>query len=117
VIAGQQHEAAHTDVVFEFLEVKPKAMLMDKGFISNKIIENMKKSGTIAVTPAKTNAVKPPKFFPKTLYKARSRVENFFCRLKKFRRTEFRFEKKQCTFLAFIFFAATIIWIKSIVNS
>ena len=84
VIAGQQHEAAHTDVIFDLLEVKPKAMLMDKGFISNKITENMKKSGTIAVTPPKSIAVNPRKYFPKTLYKARSRVENFFCRLKKF---------------------------------
>lgn len=101
----------------DLLPVKPKVVLMDKGFVGDKIAVKARSLGIIPVVPSKVNAKVKPKFFPKRLYKARARVENFFARLKKFRRIEFRFEKKQVTFLSFIFFASAIIWCKQILNS
>jgi transposase len=40
----------------------------------------------------------------------RHRVENFFCRIKRFRRIATRYDKLACTFLAFVQFAAVLDW-------
>lgn len=116
LVCGNDHEAAHVDVLIDLLDCEPRAILMDKGFIGDKIAQKVRDKGAIPVIPPKVNAKVKKNFFPRTLYKARSRVENFFARLKKFRRIEFRFDKKARNFLSFIQFAAGIIWCKQFIN-
>lgn len=45
------------------------------------------------------------------LYKERHLVENFFCKLKRFRRAATRYEKTARNFLGIIFAAAIRIWL------
>ena len=49
--------------------------------------------------------------FHRGYYRRRHRVENFFGRMKKFRRVATRYDKLAVTFLAFIQFAAIIDWL------
>jgi len=41
----------------------------------------------------------------------RHKVENFFCRLKRYRRLSTRYEKLAITFLAFVQLAAVLDWL------
>lgn len=49
--------------------------------------------------------------YDRTLYKLRHRVENFFQRLKRFRRIATRYDKLTATFFAMVHFAATLTWL------
>jgi putative transposase len=49
--------------------------------------------------------------FHRGYYRRRHRVENFFCRIKRFRRMATRCEKLTLTFLAFVQFAAALDWL------
>jgi transposase len=45
------------------------------------------------------------------LYKERHLVENFFQRIKRYRRVAMRFDKLARNFLAFIFLASSLVWL------
>jgi transposase len=49
--------------------------------------------------------------YDKRLYKRRHRVENFFQRLKRYRRIATRYDKLARTFFAMLCFAAALIWL------
>jgi transposase len=49
--------------------------------------------------------------YNKRLYKRRHRVENFFQRIKRYRRVATRYEKLAANFFAMVCFAATLIWL------
>ena len=57
--------------------------------------------------PPKINIAQPWPY-DKEIYKRRNVVERFFNRLKKFRRTETRYDKRDDSFLAFVFVAAFV---------
>jgi len=48
--------------------------------------------------PPKKNRVRPI-FYDKEIGKDQRKVENYFCRLKRFRRTDTRYEKRGDTFI------------------
>jgi transposase len=64
------------------------------------------------VIPHKANEKDRPAFFPKTLYKARTRIEQGFGRLKRFKRVVLRCEKTKRNFASFVSFAAGLCLIK-----
>jgi putative transposase len=49
--------------------------------------------------------------YDRTLYKLRYRVENFFQRLKRFRRIATRYGKLAASYYAMVCFAAVMIWL------
>lgn len=49
--------------------------------------------------------------FHRGYYRRRHRVENFFCRIKRFRRIGTRYDKLARTFLSFVCFAAVLDWL------
>lgn len=56
----------------------------------------------------------PPRFSIKTLapkQAAVSPVENFFCKIKRYRRIATRYEKNSENFLGFVLFAAVRVWL------
>jgi putative transposase len=116
LVKGNEHEAKQVDVLLDLLEVAPRVVLMDKGFTGDKIAKCVRKIGAIPVVPRKQNSKAERRYFPSKLYKARTRVEHFFCRIKKFRRIETRYDKLASNFMGFIFFTAGIIWIKQILK-
>jgi transposase len=52
-----------------------------------------------------------PRQFDRELYKARHLIENFFCKLKRFRAIATRYDKTARNFLAAIHLAAATIWL------
>ncbi len=59
---------------------------------------------------AKANR-KEPRSYDKDLYKARSLIEIFFCKLKQFRAIATRYDKTARNFLAATNLAAAVIWL------
>ena len=53
---------------------------------------------------------KSPHSYDPIVYKQRNSIERFFCRLKDFRRTHTRYDKRADIFLSALFIVAAIIW-------
>ena len=65
--------------------------------------------GCTVVIPA--NPTHPQRDYDTHLYKDRHLMENFFQRIKRFRRIAMRFEKLARNFLAFLFLASSLVWL------
>jgi len=70
--------------------------------------------GVLPVIPHRSNAKDRPAFFPKTLYKARARIEQTMGKLKRFKRVAFRCEKTDESYDAIVAFACSMILVKSV---
>lgn len=84
------------------------ALLADKAFDSNWIIENLNDRGAkivISQHPRRSN----PLQIDTEMYKWRHLVENFFCKLKEFKRIAMRACKTDQSFTAMIYLCAAII--------
>jgi transposase len=89
-----------------------KAIIGDKGYDSASNRAYARSKGIAPVIPYRINAKNPEKYFAETLYKARSRIEQAFGKLKRFKRFAFRCEKTKQNYLSFIHFTASIILLK-----
>ena len=86
-------------------------LLADKAYDADeRVIEPLRDAGIEPVIPAKTNR-KQPRPYDKDLYKSRSLIENFFCKLKQFRAIATRYDKTARNFLAAIHLAAAAVWL------
>src|SRR4051794_20275125 len=84
------------------------ALLADKAFDSDAIRADLDDRGAAAVIPPKANRVTtiPCDF---EMYKWRHLVENFFCKIKKFRRFATRYDKTDTSFSAIIQLAGAVL--------
>jgi transposase len=87
------------------------AVLADKGYDADYIIEAVGNMGAVAVIPPKSNR-KIQREYDKNLYKERNIVERMFNKLKHFRRIATRYEKTASSFMAFLNLAAIWLWLK-----
>ena len=86
------------------------AVIADKGYDSNALIEAVEASGAQAITPPRSNRTTQRKT-DWHRYKARNRIERFFNRLKQFRRLATRYDKLASRFNAFLHLACAYIWL------
>ena len=86
------------------------AVVGDKGYDSDALIELLHNQGTEAVIPPRSNRV-APRHYSKRLYKARNLIERLFRRLKEFRRIATRYEKLDRHFAAMIMLACVCVWL------
>lgn len=77
---------------------------MDKAYEGNPTRKCVVDSGMIPVVPPKKGRL-DPWAYDEELYKQRNEVERFFCRLKRFRRINTRYEKLDQTYLTMIHLA------------
>ena len=84
--------------------------LGDKAYGTKEILAYIKKHEATVVIPPKSNA-KEPWMVDYCLYKERHLVECFFQKIKWFRRVATRYDKLDLSFLAFVYFAAIMIWL------
>jgi transposase len=89
---GEASDARHFDVL---IDIRPRAVICDKGYASKANREAARKRGIAPVIPHKANERDKPTFFARTLYKARSRIEQGVGRLKRFKRVALRCEKTE----------------------
>ncbi len=84
------------------------ALLADKAFDVDWIIRDMQARGAQIVISQHPNR-KAPLAIDKDLYKERHLVENFFCKLKEFKRIAMRADKTDTSFAALIYLCAGLI--------
>jgi Transposase and inactivated derivatives len=87
------------------------AVLADKGYDADYVVEQAAKMGAVAVIPPKKNRLNPREY-DKVLYKERNQVERLFNRLKHWRRIATRYDKTACSFMGFVLIAAITIWLR-----
>ena len=95
-------------------DIKPRAAITDKGYDSAANRAACRERGILPVIPYRENAKNRPKFFPKTLYKTRARIEQAMGKLKRFKRVAMRCEKTATSYQAIVDFACSMILVKSV---
>jgi transposase len=84
------------------------ALIADMAFDSNTIITDLNERGAKAVI-AQHPRRSSPLPIDAEMYKWRHLIENFFCRLKEFKRIAMRADKTDQSFAAFIHLAAAVL--------
>lgn len=99
LLPGQRHDSVGVAPLLTDLDFA--ALLADKAFDSDVIRAELDSRGAVAVIPPKTNrAATIP--YDREMYKWRHLVENFFCKIKEFRRIATRYDKTDTSFDAMI---------------
>jgi transposase len=110
---GQASDAHHFETLLGIgPDIQPRAAICDKGYASKANRQAARERGIAPVSPHKANEKNKPAFFATTLYKARSRIEQGFGRLKRFKRIALRCEKTARNFRSIVSFAAGLCSIK-----
>jgi len=107
---GQAHDLDGADALLPGLEAG--ALIADKAYdAEERVIRRLEQAGTVPVIPSRSSR-KAPRAYDTDLYQARHLIENFFAKLKQFRAIATRYDKRAHNFLAAIYLAATVIWLK-----
>ena len=83
-------------------------LIADKAFDSNSIIEELHERGAKIVISQHSRRTTPIKL-DEDIYKWRHLIENFFCKLKEFKRIAMRADKTDCSFAAMISLCSAVI--------
>jgi transposase len=90
--------------------VRPDALLADKGYDSDALVETLEGRGITPVIPPKANR-KEPRQTDFALYRERNLVERFFGKLKQYRAIATRYDKLANTFLAAVALVCALLWL------
>jgi len=106
LLPGQRHDTVGVEPLIE--GVAFEALLGDKAFDVDWLRAELDRRGATAVIPPKSNRKEtiPCDF---AMYAWRHLVENFFCKLKEFRRIATRYDKTDCSFTSMIYLASSVI--------
>jgi transposase len=104
---GNLHDVTQASHLIE--AARGKNFIADKGYDSNAVVAAVEAKEMRVVIPSKAGRAGRRKIDLHT-YKERHLVENFFCRLKHYRRAATRFDKTAQNFLGFVLLAAIRIW-------
>lgn len=106
---GEQHDCTQALGLLDGLS--GEAVLADKGYDADYIVEAVKNMGAIAVIPPKLNRIVQRKY-DQHLYKERNLIERMFGKLKQFRRVATRYEKTKIAFMSFLHIASILLFLK-----
>jgi transposase len=84
------------------------ALIADKAFDSNAIISDLNQRGAKIVISQHPRRAKPIAIDDE-MYKWRHLIENFFCKLKEFKRIAMRSDKTDQSFAAMVYLSAAVI--------
>jgi transposase len=106
LLPGQRFDTAGVAPMIEGIEFD--ALIADKAFDSNDIIADLNNRGAkVVISQHPRRAI--PLQIDAEMYKWRHLIENFFCKLKEFKRIALRADKTDQSFKAMIYLAAAII--------
>ena len=103
---GQRNDITQAEALID--RIAAGAVIADKGYDSDDLIEQIAEAGAAAVIPSKANRVEAREI-DRNLYADRNKIERFFGRLKRYRRVATRYEKLGQNYLSVVFFASTLI--------
>jgi transposase len=106
LLPGQRHDSIGVDTLLDGTVIG--ALIADKAFDTNAIRGMLDEKGTMAVIPSKADR-KDPIPHDVDMYRWRHLVENYFAKIKQFRRIATRYDKTDTSFEAMIHLAATTI--------
>ena len=105
---GQAHDSQSTESLLETPHT-PLAVVGDKGYDSRHARQSIRDSGALPIIPSRSNA-RTKAYCPKRIYRHRHKIENFFCRIKDWRRIATRYDKLARNFLAAVHLVAARYW-------
>lgn len=106
---GQTHDITQAVAL---LPAAPFAHLIaDKGYDAEEFVQVVRARGAVPVIPPRSNR-RMPREYDAHLYRERHLVECFFSKIKQFRHVFSRFDKLALTFLGFVYFVSTLIWLR-----
>jgi transposase len=108
ITPGQAHDITQAKPLLA--EIETDAVLADKGYDSDALVETLEDRGITPVIPSKANR-KSPRKTDFALYRERNIVERFFNKLKNYRGIATRFDKLAKTFLAGVLLVCVILWL------
>lgn len=103
---GQQADIKQAQALVA--DYEPNAVLADRGYDADLLIERLQLNGIEVVIPAKRNRLEE-RSIDENLYKDRNKVERYFNKLKQYRRVATRYEKTAGSFAGFIYLASAMI--------
>ena len=106
LLPGQRFETAGLPPLID--GVTFGALIADKSFDANAIIAELDARGAKAVISQHPRRIKPLEI-DQEMYKWRHLIENFFCKLKEFKRVAMRADKTDQSFAAMIHLAGAVI--------
>lgn len=106
---GQRADSTQAIALLEGFEFE--AVLADRGYDTDKILDFISQNEAEAVIPAKKNRLLQRETDWHT-YKSRHLVECFMSKIKHYRRIFSRFEKYASRFKSFLSFASALIWLR-----
>ena len=107
--AGQRHDSPQAAHLIE--DYEPQALIADKGYDSDSLIEAITAKGIKVVIPPKKNRLEPREY-DRHLYRERHLIECFINRIKHYRRVFSRFEKLSKNYLGFLSFVSALVWLR-----
>lgn len=107
---GQEADCQHFERIAAALPADVGAVVGDKGYDTDAVLERIRQHGAEAVVPAKSNR-KKGRDIDRNLYKDRNKVERFFLKIKQNRAVATRYDKKASCFLAVVQFASLMCWL------
>lgn len=106
LLPGQRFDTVAVEPLLEGIEFG--GLIADKAFDSDAIVAGLNKRGAkVVISQHPRRACPVP--LDRELYKWRHLIENFFCKLKEFKRIAMRADKTDQSFSAMIYLAAAII--------
>ena len=105
---GQVHDITQADALLALVE--PEALLADKGYDADHLVESLTARAIKVVIPPKSNR-KVKRDCDFALYRERNLVERFFQIIKQFRGIATRYEKTARNFLAGLQLVCALAWL------
>lgn len=87
-----------------------RAVLADRGYDANRLVERIDALGAEAVIPSRKNRT-ALREHDAELYKERNKVERFIGRIKHYRRVATRYEKTARNYLALLHLVGAMVWL------
>jgi transposase len=106
LLPGQRYDTVGVAPLIEDIEFE--GLIADKAFDSDWIVENLNERGAKIVISQHPRRKKPLQIDDE-IYKWRHLIENFFCKLKEFKRIAMRSDKTDGSFAAMIYACAAVI--------
>ena len=106
LLPGQRHDLQGVEQLLEGIDLQ--ALLADKAFDADWLKQHLLAQGCQVVIAQKANR-RAPLQIDMEVYKWRHLIENFFCKLKEFKRIAMRSDKTDSSFAAVITLASAVI--------
>jgi putative transposase len=103
---GQRNDLTQAEELLDRYEAD--AVVADKGYDADWLVERIVAAGAAAVIPPKKNR-KEQRSYDANLYADRNKIERLFNRLKHYRRVATRYDKTARNYLSFVLVASTLV--------